>query len=214
MLSYALDVNCSIMMNVPSKEIRTALDANEHALGVGAEHRSELCFSASAERGVKGVDMTVATFDTLKYANTLKAAGVPDKQAEAQAFVLAEGLTINLKDLVTKDDLKLTKEELKQALIETEQHMNSKIDLVRPTSMARWTVSMQSPAGGLCSCTGCLAFCSPLVFWRRSGHSCFQSDEGTHDDTPRYTTYPSFGSVRAVLSWRCPSSNRCRRWPT
>jgi len=29
--------------------------------------------------------MAVATFDTLKFANSLKAAGVPDKQAEAEA---------------------------------------------------------------------------------------------------------------------------------
>ena len=50
--------------------------------------------------------MTVASFDTLKYANTLKAAGVPDKQAEAQAAVLADALAVNLKELVTKDELK------------------------------------------------------------------------------------------------------------
>ena len=58
--------------------------------------------------------MTVATIDTPKYANTLKAAGVPEKQAEAQANVLADALAVNLKDLVTKDDLK-------QGLVETEQ---------------------------------------------------------------------------------------------
>ena len=50
--------------------------------------------------------VTVASFDTLKYANTLKAAGVPDKQAEAQAAVLADALAVNFKDLVTKDELK------------------------------------------------------------------------------------------------------------
>ena len=50
--------------------------------------------------------MTIATFDTLKYANTLKAAGVPDKQAEAHAAFFADALAVNLKDLVTKDDLK------------------------------------------------------------------------------------------------------------
>ena len=50
--------------------------------------------------------MTLASFDTLKYANTPKAAGVPDKQAEAQAAVLADALAVNFKDLVTKDELK------------------------------------------------------------------------------------------------------------
>ena len=64
--------------------------------------------------------MTVATFDTLKYANTLKAAGVPDKQAEAQASILADALSVNLKDLVTKDDLRAA-----------EQRLDAKIDLLK-----------------------------------------------------------------------------------
>lgn len=45
-------------------------------------------------------------FDTLKFANKLKAAGVPDKQAEAEAEALADVLEINLKDLPTKQDLR------------------------------------------------------------------------------------------------------------
>jgi septal ring factor EnvC (AmiA/AmiB activator) len=49
--------------------------------------------------------MPVATFDTLKFANTLKAAGVPSQQAEAQAVAFAEVIQVNMKDLVTKDDL-------------------------------------------------------------------------------------------------------------
>lgn len=43
--------------------------------------------------------MAVATFDTLKFANTLKAAGVPDKQAEAQAVAFAEVIQANFKEL-------------------------------------------------------------------------------------------------------------------
>ena len=43
--------------------------------------------------------MTTATFDTLKFANRLKVAGVPDKQAEAEAEALSEALEINLKPL-------------------------------------------------------------------------------------------------------------------
>lgn len=49
--------------------------------------------------------MPVATFDTLKFANTPKAAGVPSQQAEAQAVAFAEVIQVNMKDLVTKDDL-------------------------------------------------------------------------------------------------------------
>ncbi len=50
--------------------------------------------------------MTTITFDTLKFANTLKEAGVPDKQAEAQARAqrdsLAEALDTTLS---TKSDI-------------------------------------------------------------------------------------------------------------
>jgi hypothetical protein len=49
--------------------------------------------------------MAVATFDTLKFANTLKASGVPGPQAEAQAVAIAEVFRINFNELVTKDDL-------------------------------------------------------------------------------------------------------------
>lgn len=56
--------------------------------------------------------MTVATFDTLKFANTLKAAGVPDKQAEAQAVAFGEAFQVNLRDLTTKDDLVVVRADL------------------------------------------------------------------------------------------------------
>jgi hypothetical protein len=56
--------------------------------------------------------MATMTFDTLKFANKLKSAGVPDKQAEAEAEALSEVLEINLKELVTKEhlDIKLQQE--------------------------------------------------------------------------------------------------------
>ena len=46
---------------------------------------------------------TVVTFDTLEYANELKASGVPEKQAEAQAKALSK---ITSSTLATKQDLK------------------------------------------------------------------------------------------------------------
>ena len=66
--------------------------------------------------------MAVVTFDRVRFANTLKAAGVPDKQAEAQAIAFAEVVHVNLKDLATKDDLGALKSELKQdmAALKTE----------------------------------------------------------------------------------------------
>ena len=56
--------------------------------------------------------MSTITFDTLKFANKLKSAGVPDKQAEAEAEALSEALEVNLKELVTKEylDAKLQQE--------------------------------------------------------------------------------------------------------
>ena len=50
--------------------------------------------------------MTTIAFDTLKFANRLKAAGVPDKQAEAEAEILGEALEVNLNSLVTEDALR------------------------------------------------------------------------------------------------------------
>lgn len=60
--------------------------------------------------------MAAATFDTLKFANTLKSAGVPDKQAEAQAAAFAEVIQINFKELVTKEDLRRDIAELRTEL--------------------------------------------------------------------------------------------------
>jgi hypothetical protein len=55
--------------------------------------------------------MTSATlmFDTLRYANKLKAAGVPEKQAEVQAETLAE---IVDEKLATKQDLEILKKDI------------------------------------------------------------------------------------------------------
>jgi len=53
------------------------------------------------------------TFDTLEYVNALKAADVPDKQAEAQAKAMSRVLDTALADhavtLATKGDIELLK---------------------------------------------------------------------------------------------------------
>lgn len=81
--------------------------------------------------------MIVATFDTLKFANTLKAAGVPDKQAEAQAVAFAEMVQVNFKELATKEDLGLLKtdldrlgEELREKLERLNKHTNDNLERV------------------------------------------------------------------------------------
>src|SRR3984957_12940431 len=72
--------------------------------------------------------MATTTFDTLRFANTLKAAGVPDKQAEPQASVLGDALAVNFKELATKDDLKGAIGETDASIVSTEQRLNAKID--------------------------------------------------------------------------------------
>jgi len=49
--------------------------------------------------------MATVTFDTLKFANQLKAAGVPAGHAEAEAKALSEVFETNLSELATKEDL-------------------------------------------------------------------------------------------------------------
>ena len=61
--------------------------------------------------------MATLTFDTLKFANKLKAAGLPPDQAEAQAEALAEVIELNIQDLVTKDGLTASLKDLEQRLI-------------------------------------------------------------------------------------------------
>ncbi|MDP2351336.1 MAG: hypothetical protein Q8N75_02045, partial [Pseudomonadota bacterium] len=64
--------------------------------------------------------MTAITFDTLKFANKLKAAGVPAQQAEAEAEALSDVFEANLNELVTK-------ETLQQELHLLEQRMTIKL---------------------------------------------------------------------------------------
>jgi tetrahydromethanopterin S-methyltransferase subunit G len=56
--------------------------------------------------------MATIAFDTLRFSKRLKDAGVPDKQAEAEAEALAEVFEVNLKELATKDDILLVRKDL------------------------------------------------------------------------------------------------------
>jgi hypothetical protein len=61
-------------------------------------------------------------FDTLRYANKLKAAGVPEKQAEIQAETLAEIIDENL---ATKHDIELIRRDIKELELKLEAKINS-----------------------------------------------------------------------------------------
>ncbi len=50
--------------------------------------------------------MSVTTFDTLKFAKTLKAAGFDEAKAEAISEAFKEAQQASLEDLATKSDLK------------------------------------------------------------------------------------------------------------
>jgi hypothetical protein len=63
--------------------------------------------------------MTVITFDTLKFANRLKQAGVPSAYAEADI------LEANLGELATKADILDTKKELSSNMQHLEQRMSA-----------------------------------------------------------------------------------------
>ena len=56
--------------------------------------------------------MSTITFDTLKFSDSLKAPGVPDKQAEAEARALAEAFSANASDLATKGDVREVRNEI------------------------------------------------------------------------------------------------------
>lgn len=71
--------------------------------------------------------MATITFDTLKFANTLKEAGVPAAQAEAEATALSEALEVNLKELVTKEDLRHEVELLRRDMRDMEQRLVIKL---------------------------------------------------------------------------------------
>ncbi|MEJ2767585.1 coiled-coil domain-containing protein [Mycetohabitans sp. B46] len=68
--------------------------------------------------------MAAIAFDTLKFANRLKTAGVPPAQAEAEAEVFADIFEANLNQLVTKADLHAELEKLESRLdVQMDKHL-------------------------------------------------------------------------------------------
>ena len=87
--------------------------------------------------------MMALTFDTLKYANKLKAANVPPQQAEAEAEALAEILEFNAKELATKADMHVLEEQvnskfdlLRKDMVAMESRVDTKFDLMRKDMVA------------------------------------------------------------------------------
>jgi hypothetical protein len=82
--------------------------------------------------------MAAVTFDTLKFANRLKEAGVSPKQAEAEAEVLAEALQVNLKDLATERDLLAVRDELKSELRDLDTRIRGRFDALEAKMEGRF----------------------------------------------------------------------------
>ncbi|MEP6388330.1 MAG: hypothetical protein ABJ056_00235 [Halioglobus sp.] len=75
--------------------------------------------------------MAAIAFDTLRFARRLIEAGVPDRQAEVQAELMAEAFLFNVDSVVTKDylDARLgeqdAKFESKIAVVESKLNLHS-----------------------------------------------------------------------------------------
>ncbi len=78
--------------------------------------------------------MNNPAFDTLEYSETLTKAGVPEKQAKAQAVALNHAMQSNL---ATKEGLHDVKTELNHKIDDFKTELNHKIDMVEKTLTIR-----------------------------------------------------------------------------
>jgi len=94
---------------------------------------------------------TLVTFDTLAYANKLKAVDIPPAQAEAQAEAMRDILesVFHTAELATKSDIALVKKDmgaLKQSvnakIDAVEQRLNAKMDAMMNKLIIRLTGAM------------------------------------------------------------------------
>jgi len=72
--------------------------------------------------------MSALIFDTLKFANQLKTAGVPATHAEAEAKALSEVLETNLSELATKTDLRGVETNLRHEIGDLRKDMNARFE--------------------------------------------------------------------------------------
>ena len=70
-------------------------------------------------------------FDTLKYAESLQAAGVPEIQAKAHARAAADAYDVQLQRLATKEDLRMLGAELRSEIAELRSEMRGELRSMR-----------------------------------------------------------------------------------
>ena len=85
--------------------------------------------------------MATITFDTLAYAKRLKAAGVPEEQAEVQAETFAE---IIEERLATKYDIELLRRDMKEMEIELKKDIAAS-----KSETIKWVAGMLIVQAGL-----------------------------------------------------------------
>lgn len=71
--------------------------------------------------------MTAITFDTLKYVERLKAAGLPEQHAKAEAEALRDALgdMVEMRNLATKEDVSILRAEIESRI------SDAKADIVK-----------------------------------------------------------------------------------
>jgi len=77
--------------------------------------------------------MATVTFDTLSYVKKLKAAGVPEKQAEVQAETFAE---IIEERLATKQDIELIRRDIKELELRLRHDLTIRMGTIAAASIA------------------------------------------------------------------------------
>jgi len=85
--------------------------------------------------------MATVTFNTLRFANRLKSAGVPPIQAEAEADALSEVFETNLGELATKEDLRHEIDGLRHEMKELETGLRHEISDLRKDVDAKFEAS-------------------------------------------------------------------------
>jgi uncharacterized small protein (DUF1192 family) len=88
--------------------------------------------------------MNAVTFDTLKYADKLEAAGIPREQAKMHASALSEVLEVNMKELATKGDLAMLEARMEAR---TEQ-LRAEIERTK-AELIKWNIGAIIAAAGL-----------------------------------------------------------------